>query len=241
MMGKDHDRSGLAAGLAVGEFLMHLPLPGTLVLAWYTGAFATFNDLDQCGSCAARSLGFLSEGVAVIIRKLSGGHRHLTHSALGVAIFTGLAWAACHYRGDPYGRVSLAAFLALGLAAGFGALRIGGHYADVIAIAAAAAIAWTGYDLVLVPVACGLGMTVHIAGDMLTKEGCPVASPLTARHFRWWPPPLAFTTNTKPEALFGAAFMAATFVLIARGVLVALDPAAWASLMHAVSQTPHLI
>ena len=62
MMGREHDLSGLAAGLTVGEFVMHLPLPATLVLAWYTGSFATWNDLDQCGSCAARSLGFLSEG-----------------------------------------------------------------------------------------------------------------------------------------------------------------------------------
>lgn len=221
MLGEEHDLSGITAGFAVGEFVMHLPLTGTVVLAAWMGGFATWNDLDQCGSCAARSLGFLSEAVAVVIRKLSGGHRHLTHSILGVAIFTALAEFACAHRGSVPGRIGLAFFLTLGIAAGLGALRVGGHYADVIALAAATGIAWTGWDLALVPVACGLGMAVHIAGDMLTKEGCPVADPLTSRHFRWWPPPLAFTTGTKPEALVRIALLLVLGFLAARAV----DPA----------------
>jgi membrane-bound metal-dependent hydrolase YbcI (DUF457 family) len=199
VLGHSHAISGAVAGAAAGEFVLHLTPAGDVLLAALTAGWATWNDLDQCGSCAARSLGFLSESVAWVIRKMSGGHRHLTHSVLGVAIFTVLAWVACHYRGSAGGRVALAAFLTLGIAAGLGALRMGGHHADLLAAGAAVAMAWTGFGLALVPIACGVGMTVHICGDMLTKEGCPVLDPLSSHHFRWWPPPLAFTTGTLPE------------------------------------------
>jgi membrane-bound metal-dependent hydrolase YbcI (DUF457 family) len=225
MLGHTHALSGAVTGAAVGELLAHLPVPGTLALAGLTAGFATFNDLDQCGSCAARSLGFISEMAARIIRKLSGGHRHLTHSLLGVAIFTAAAWAACAFRGDTAGRVALAALLTLGIAAGLGALRIGGHLADLGAIAIATGMAIYGWDLALVPLACGLGMTTHIAGDMLTKEGCPVLDPLTRDHFKWWPRPLAFTTGTKPEALVALALLAALGWLAWHAVLPILQGA----------------
>ena len=225
MEGHTHAISGLVAGAAAGEFVLHLPLAGVAALSALTAGWATWNDLDSCGSCAARSLGFASKAVAVVVRKLSGGHRHLTHSAFGVAIFTALAWAACHYRGEPYGRIVLAAFLTLGIGAGLGALRIGGHWGDAIALAVAVPMAWLGWGLVLVPVACGVGMSAHVAGDMLTKEGCPVASPLTARHFKWWPRPLAFTTGTRPEALVAFALILALIWLAYHAVALPSWPA----------------
>jgi membrane-bound metal-dependent hydrolase YbcI (DUF457 family) len=225
MLGRDHALSGIAAGLAAGEFALHLPLRSTAVLAAYTAGFATLNDLDQAGSCAARSLGFLSALVARIIRKISGGHRHLTHEAVGVATFTGLAWLACAYRADVLGRAGLMLLLALGLAAGMGALRLGGHQADLLAIGAAAAVAWTGWDLPLVPLALALGMSTHIAGDMLTDRGCVVLSPLTKHKFHLLPEPLAFTTGTRPEMVARWVFVSAIAVLAVR----AADPAVLAA------------
>ena len=61
---------------------------------------ALIPDLDKCGSSPARCLGFLSETIAWITGRLTGGHRHATHSVLGIAAFTGLAWVSCHYRAD---------------------------------------------------------------------------------------------------------------------------------------------
>jgi membrane-bound metal-dependent hydrolase YbcI (DUF457 family) len=196
-LGHTHALSGAAAGAALGEFALHYGTIGTVALAGFTAAFATLPDLDKCGSDAARSLGFLSEAFAFVIGKVSGGHRHATHSIFGIAVFTALAWLACAFRhGD--GRWALAVFLALAIAAGLRALRIGGHFADLLAIAAAGAITWTGWHLALVPLACGLGCAVHIAGDMLTVEGCPLAWPLTQRHFGL-PRPVGFVTGTWRE------------------------------------------
>ena len=197
MLGREHALSGAVAGAAAGELVLHLPVTGTLALAGLTAAFATLPDLDTRGSCAARSLGFLSEGFAWVVEHVSGGHRHATHSILGVAVFTALAWLACIFRhGD--GRWALALFLALAIAAGLRALRIGGHFADLLAIAAAVAITWTGWHLALIPLACGLGCAAHILGDMLTVSGCPLAWPVTLRCFGL-PRPLSFVTGTWRE------------------------------------------
>jgi membrane-bound metal-dependent hydrolase YbcI (DUF457 family) len=189
--------------------VLHLPITGTLALAGLGAGFATIPDLDTAHSCASRSLGFLSATFALAVAKVSGGHRHGSHSLVGVAVFTALAWLACHYRHDPAGRWALALFLALALAAGLRALRIGGHFADLAAIAGAGFIAWTGWELALVPLACALGCLTHLAGDSLTVQGVPLAWPVTMRHFGL-PRPLSFTTGTWREtwvitpALFGA-------------------------------------
>jgi membrane-bound metal-dependent hydrolase YbcI (DUF457 family) len=199
VLGHSHALSGAVAGTAAGAYLLHAPLSQTALLAGLTAGFATLSDLDSTGSCAARSLGFLSIGFAHLVRLVAGGHRHGTHSALGVAVFTAAAWAACSFRYSLAGHAVLGAFLALAIAAGLRALRLGGHSADLMAIGGAAVLAWSGWGLALVPLACGLGCATHVLGDMLTDEGCPVAWPLSPRHFRLWPEPLAFTTGTRPE------------------------------------------
>ena len=197
MLGISHVASGALTGAAAAE-VTHLPATPAVTLAALTAGFATLPDLDSCGSCAARSLGFLSEGFAHVVRFISGGHRHATHSAVGVAVFTAVAWLACHYRGEPYGRAILAAFLALAIAAGLRALRLGGHYADVLAIGAAAGIAWDGWYLALIPLACLIGTATHLLGDALTDVGIPVFWPVTLRHFGL-PRPIAFTTGHAVE------------------------------------------
>lgn len=199
MLGHSHALSGAVAGTAAGAYLLHAPLPQTALLAGLTAGFATLPDLDSVGSCCARSLGFLSVGFAHLVRLVSGGHRHATHSAIGVAVFTAAAWAACHWRHSLAGHIALGAFLALAIAAALRALRFRDHGADLLAAGGAAVLAWSGWGLALVPLACGLGCATHVLGDMLTDEGCPVAWPLSLRHFRLWPEPLAFTTGTRPE------------------------------------------
>lgn len=202
-LGHTHAISGAVVGAAAGEFALHLGITGTVALAAFTAAFATLPDLDTRHSCAARSLGFFSAAFAFLVGKVSGGHRHGTHSAVGVAVFTALAWAACVFRHEDAGRIRyvLALFLALAFAAGLRALRIGGHFADLLAIAGAAFVAWHGWGLTLIPLACALGCGAHLAGDALTVEGIPVFWPFSLRHYRLLPPPLAFVTGTWRENL----------------------------------------
>jgi membrane-bound metal-dependent hydrolase YbcI (DUF457 family) len=217
-LGHTHALSGAVTGTAVGEFALHLPPLQTVALAGCTAAFATLPDLDQCGSTVARSLGFLSESFAWIVHKISGGHRHATHSILGVAGFTAIAWLCCAFRHTTPGHWSIALLLALAFAAGLRALRIGGHFADLAALGAAFAVGWEGWSLALIPVACGLGCLTHIAGDMLTVQGCPLAWPLSTRHFGL-PRPVGFTTGTWREN-----------VLMAPALLLTLGWLSW----HAV-------
>src|SRR5215469_18426765 len=115
MLGHSHALSGAITGLATGT-VMHMSVPHTAALAGFTAGMALLPDMDKCGSSPARCLGFLSEAVAWVIGKLSGGHRHLTHSILGIGIFTGLAWLAAHYRADVAGKVGLALLMTLTVA-----------------------------------------------------------------------------------------------------------------------------
>ncbi len=73
------------------------------MLCGLTAAFALAADIDQYGSTDARSLGFVTEALAWVIRKLSRGHRHGMHSLVGAGLFTAAAWLACRGTG-PQGR-----------------------------------------------------------------------------------------------------------------------------------------
>jgi membrane-bound metal-dependent hydrolase YbcI (DUF457 family) len=202
MLGHSHALSGAVTGLATG-LVMHLHGPQTAALAGFTAGMALLPDLDKCGSSPARCLGFLSEAVAWLIGRLSGGHRHATHSFVGIAVFTGLAWLACAYRGDWAGKAGLALLMTLTVSAGLEALHLArGHWSDVLGIAVAAWAVWYGYGLRLIPLAVLVGCCTHIVGDMLTDSGCMLLYPFSRRRFHLLPEPLAFTTGTRPELLF---------------------------------------
>ncbi len=216
MMGHSHALSGAVTGAAVAELVLHAPLPEAAALTVLCAGFATLPDLDQCGSTAARSLGFLSEAWAVVVRAVSGGHRHGTHSILGTAVVTGIVWAAAAYRAHFPARIVLGLMLALTVAAGLRALRLAGsHAADVAGIAAAAAVAWFGLGLGLLPLACAVGCATHIAGDMLTVEGCPLAWPASLRDYRVLPRPLAFRAGAWPEHLIVVPALAVALLVLA--------------------------
>jgi membrane-bound metal-dependent hydrolase YbcI (DUF457 family) len=168
--------------------------------------------------------------VAWVIGKLSGGHRHATHSFLGIALFTGLAWVSCHYRGDWAGKAGLALLMTLSVSAGLEALRIvRGHLADLIGIAVASWEVWFGYGLRLIPLAVFLGCSTHIIGDMLTESGCMLTFPLSRQRYHLLPEPLAFTTGTGPELLIVDPVLTAALLVLA---LWAADPAFVAAHWH---------
>jgi membrane-bound metal-dependent hydrolase YbcI (DUF457 family) len=229
MLGHSHALSGAVTGTAAG-LIMHMAVPETAALAGFTAGMALLPDLDKCGSSPARSLGFISEAVAWTIGKLSGGHRHATHSFLGIAIFTGLAWLSCHFRADYWGKAGLALLMTLSVAAALEALRFArSHVADLIGIGVAAFEIWFGYGLRLIPLAVLLGCCTHIVGDMLTDSGCMLAFPASKHRFHLLPEPFAFTTGTRPELLIVDPLLTGALVVLA---LWASDPAFVAAHWH---------
>ena len=200
-LGHTHALSGAVTGSAASIYVLHLPLPQAALMAGLTAGAAVLPDIDHPSSTLARSFGFLTRAFAWSVGRISGGHRHGTHSLIGVAVFTALAWLAVACRHDTAGRVALGAFLTLILAAALIALRLGGHWSDALAIGGAVAMVSAGTGLSLVALATGLGCATHIAGDMLTDSGCPLALPFSRRRLKLLPEPFAFTTATRPELL----------------------------------------
>jgi len=201
MLGRDHALSGAVTGTAASLYVLHLPLPQTLLMAGLTAGAAVLPDIDHPSSTLARSFGFLTHSFAWLAGRISGGHRHGTHTLIGTGVFTGLAWLAVHYRQDTAGRIGLGAFLTLILAGALIALRLGGHFADALAIGGAVAMVTTGTGLSLAALATGLGCATHIAGDMLTDSGVPLLLPFSRYRFKLLPEPFSFTTATRPELL----------------------------------------
>jgi membrane-bound metal-dependent hydrolase YbcI (DUF457 family) len=230
MLGHSHAISGAVAGLATGV-LLHMPLPHVAALAGFTAGMALLPDLDKCGSSPARCLGFLSEAIAWIAGRLSGGHRHATHSILGIAVFTGLAWVSCHFRADWAGKAGLALLMTLSVSAGLEALHVArGHVADLIGIGVASWEVWYGYGLSLIPLAVLIGCCTHIAGDMLTDSGCMLGFPASKHRYHLLPEPLAFTTGTRPELLIVDPVLTGTLLVLAAW---AADPALVTAQWHA--------
>ncbi|HEY5362119.1 MAG TPA: metal-dependent hydrolase [Streptosporangiaceae bacterium] len=231
MLGHSHALSGGVTGIGTG-ILLHMSIPQITALAGLTAGMALLPDLDKCGSSPARSLGFVSEGVAWTIGRISGGHRHATHSFLGIALFTGLAWISCHFRSDWGGKAGLALLMTLSVAAGLEALRVArSHVADLIGIGVAAWEVWYGYGLRLIPLAVLLGCCTHIAGDMLTDSGCMLWFPAWRRRFHLLPEPLAFTTRTRPELLIVDPLLTGALLVLAAW---ATDPAFVIAQWHAL-------
>jgi membrane-bound metal-dependent hydrolase YbcI (DUF457 family) len=232
MLGHSHALSGAVTGIATG-ILLHLPVPQVAALAGFTAGMALLPDLDKCGSSPARCLGWLSEAIAWAAGRISGGHRHATHSVLGVAIFTGLAWASCQFRHDWAGKAGLALLLTLSAAAALEALHIArGHAADLIAIGLAAGEVWFGFGLRLIPLAVLIGCSTHIAGDMLTDSGCMLGFPVSRHRFHLLPEPLAFTTGTRPELLIVDPILSASLLILAA---LAADPALITAQWHSLA------
>ena len=200
LLGRTHALSGVVAGLTASSLALHLDAGHAAVMVGLTAAYALASDLDSCGSTEARSLGFVTAILSRAIRAVSGGHRHGTHSAAGVAAFTAVAWLACLFRHTWPGRVVLGVILAAGIAAAADALRPGpATFESILGLAAAGVMCWTGYGLALVPLAAALGSATHIAGDCCTVSGCPLLWPASGRDFHLLPGPLRFTTGKVAE------------------------------------------
>jgi membrane-bound metal-dependent hydrolase YbcI (DUF457 family) len=219
MLGRDHALTGAVVFAALAPVL-HVPLaelPAGVVLGAGAGVLP---DIDHPDSTIAESFGFVTETFAKIMNLVSGGHRHGTHSVIGVAVFTAAAWGAGVLQTHPsdgvrFGHGALAGALTVAMipavlvlmllySSALRALKIGGHHGDLIGFAGAVVTCYLGTDVASVTVghwrmpfmamAVALGCIAHIAGDELTHGGCPVLWPVSMHEFHLLPKPFQITT-----------------------------------------------
>ena len=175
-------------------------LPGLTDLGILAGAIVTAGaallpDADHRHASIAHSLPPVSEWLCVLLGKLAGGHRNGTHSLLGLAAFTLMAWLlSLLAMPTTTGTVQVGAGLGTVLLASFAvkALKFMPDRARkvpwLLAVPLGALVALgsgdQGFWFVL---AVALGVAVHIAGDMLTDGGCNPFWPLKLRPPRTLP------------------------------------------------------
>lgn len=123
-------------------------------------------------------------------RQGAGGHRHGTHSIIGIAAFIAVAWVAGlrTVETDLFGTVNVGAGILSVLLVAFAAkalkiipdsLRkspwaVGLAVGTLIALFAPEEQGWF-------PIAMGVGVVVHILGDMTTTGGCNLTWPVTIK------------------------------------------------------------
>lgn len=97
MMGRTHALSGaMMFGLAapVASYVTPLSLAELALGTAVCAGGAVLPDIDHPGSGVSRTFGPLTRGFAVVIGRLSGGHRRGTHSLLGAAAFAVLVFGS---------------------------------------------------------------------------------------------------------------------------------------------------
>ena len=245
MLGHSHSLSGAVTGTATG-IALGLPVVQTATLAVFTTGMALLPDLDSAGSCAARCFGWLSRPVAYVIRFISGGHRHATHTLGGIAAFTFLAVLAGWFRHDWAGMIGLGFLVALAVSAGLEATRVfrliplprvlrHGHAEDLAGILAAAAVVFPGWGLSLIPLAVAVGCATHILGDMLTDSGCMLAYPLSQYRWHLLPRPMRITTGATPERVIVDPLLIAALGGLALWVAdPGIELSVWAHVAHVI-------
>jgi membrane-bound metal-dependent hydrolase YbcI (DUF457 family) len=155
-----------------------------------TAGAAMLPDADHHNATIAHSLPPLSNVMCAGIGKVSGGHRHGTHSIVGIAVFVFVAWLAGLWtmQLEPFGTiypgagvlsVLLVAFAAKALKIIPDRMRkspwaVGLSMGVFITFFAPQEQGWF-------PLAMGIGVIVHILGDMMTTEGCNLAWPFAIK------------------------------------------------------------
>jgi LexA-binding, inner membrane-associated putative hydrolase len=205
---------GLVSGVGLAAAAAHAPLQVRLLAIAVTGGAALLNDLDTPSSKVSRSLGSVTQLLAVGIAGLSGAyyhgtrgerdsadtagtHRFATHTILCAVLFGVIAGVATRVS---WVSATILLSLLIGLLAnGYRSLGIGFTVAGACL---------TGYvthtDLSwwwLWGVSVSTGMLTHIAGDCLTNRGCPLFAPMDLGGYRWKfiRTPVTFSTGTSFE------------------------------------------
>jgi membrane-bound metal-dependent hydrolase YbcI (DUF457 family) len=110
MMGKNHVNLGALLCLAGGT---GLPPQDLALLAVLGAGYSVLNDIDHPDSGVSRCLGPLTRATAWLVGKASGGHRNGTHSLVGAAVFTLLAFAAAAMYAESWQPLAVGAVIAV--------------------------------------------------------------------------------------------------------------------------------
>ncbi|MGP4994585.1 metal-dependent hydrolase [Glutamicibacter ardleyensis] len=184
--------------LQLGLDLLDVPGFGVVLGALVCAGSALLPDADHHSATIAHSLPPVSNIMCRVLGKLSGGHRHGTHSILGILFFTLIAVAGSYAQThvDGWGVVNIGAGIMSVILIAFAckALKIipdgmrkspwgiGLVFGALVAINDFQEPRWFAYCVTL-------GVIVHLLGDMLTTGGCNLVWPGT------WKPP-AFVRKT---------------------------------------------
>jgi hypothetical protein len=193
--------TGVIAGVAIATTLKYLtdaPLIVHALVIILTGGASLLPDLDHPSATAARSLGFLTKGLAVgvdrfslllyhatrtdkDVRERKSGHRLLTHTVPGFLMFSAVSAFSCFS--------SITAGIFSGLMAGLlslGLRKSGGFLLFLIA----GGVGWYVIEHEnawwwVFPVCVFTGSLIHTLGDTITNSGTPITYPLTIKGRRW--------------------------------------------------------
>ncbi|GAB2733115.1 metal-dependent hydrolase [Nocardioides pakistanensis] len=230
MMGRTHATSGAVAYLAALPVLTHYGVdvdPIAVVAGTVAAAGAAMlPDFDHQHATIAQALGPFTKALAQIIGAVSGGHRNGTHSLLGLGAFVYLSY----WIGEA-GGIALGLWLAFLFAVATAALRLemtratSLHYliSGVGGVALVSTSAFAHFPVDVIPWAVGIGVAAHIAGDMLTKEGCPLLWPISRQRFKV----LMLTTEGFTERTIigpGLGLLAVVLTLYQAGLVDTLRP-----------------
>ncbi|EFL12376.1 metal-dependent hydrolase [Streptomyces sp. AA4] len=196
MMGRTHALTGWCAGLALAPAVGVGSVHQAVVFAATTAGFALLPDLDHPSASATRLFGWLTGALSWLLRRVSaavyaltkgprdekvtGTHRHLSHTLLFAVALGAATSAGCTAGG---------AWAVLGVLL-FGLLLAVGALGDWLLLPYGGAVAWWYFtapdDRVAqladisgwLGVAVAAGCFVHCLGDSLTESGCPFLFPL---------------------------------------------------------------
>jgi membrane-bound metal-dependent hydrolase YbcI (DUF457 family) len=213
MLGHTHAITGVTAWLAVTPVIdatAGLTYGEIGLGAALAAGAAMIPDLDCPGSTICRTYGPITNLPSRVISWFARGHRKGTHSLLGISVFTAAAWWCQALGGWPQ---AVLLWILLGVAARGLGIAVPRHqsltaFVHCVTMAGVTALVLSsGLETgTVLPWAMGIGCAAHIAGDMLTEEGCPLLWPLSRSPFGLR---VIETGGWVERVIAGAAFVAA--------------------------------
>ena len=190
MMGKGHAWTGVLAAVGTAQYI-HADIPTLVLLCTTFPGAALLPDIDHAKATVSNTFGPFTRVFSLVL-----GHRRETHSVPGI-VSIGLVIGACAELQKPvYGpmfmytsRAVLAVVLVLLWASVIRLFKIRGWFDDLAPVPVAVGVTFFQEQLmsiglapfpfkILAPVVIG-GMLVHVLGDLLTKQGCPLLWPFS--------------------------------------------------------------
>jgi len=161
-----------------------LEFPDVVAGAMICAGSALLPDVDHPSATIAHTYGGITHLLSRIVNAVSGGHRHATHSLLFVLIAGGLTEGVAQL--SPVA-VQVCCFMLIGFGLrglGFGVpgKRITSAIVNAVANCGLLGVfALLGVRYEWIGVAVALGCLVHLVGDCITSEGCPLLWPYLGR------------------------------------------------------------